>query len=61
MVRREIDDELARDLVIEVCGSSPHLWMVATHRTLFLLRFLVARGRARKTFKDEGCRRTPVL
>jgi hypothetical protein len=61
MVRSEIDDKLAQDLVIGVCGTSPHVWMVTTHRTLFLFRFLVARGRARKPFKAEGFRRTPVL
>ena len=61
MVRNEIDDELAQDLVIAVCGTSPHVWMVTTHRTHFPLRFLVARGRARKPFKAKGCRRTPVL
>ena len=39
IVRSEIGDELAQDLVIAVCGSSPHVSMVATHPTLFLLRF----------------------
>ena len=38
MVRREIDDKLAQDLVIAVCGGSPRVCMVATHHTLFLLR-----------------------
>ena len=59
IVRTEVDDELAQDLIIAVC-SSPHVWTVATHRTLFF-RFLVARGRARKPFKTEGYRRPPVL
>jgi hypothetical protein len=60
IVRKNIDDVLAQDLVIEVGVAFPWLSVLVLMRDL-ITRFLVARGGTTRPFKGEKNGAAPVL